>query len=99
MNTRVKNLIDSAVLVFLLILITGANPIAIKKAQAEGEVLISIIPSVSKVAQEDQFSVDIVVDPNGRNDISLIQTNFEFHHLLAQADSIIFMEYFRINTN
>ena len=99
MNTRVKNLIDFAVLVFLLVLITGANPIVIKKAQAEGEVLISIIPSVSKVAQEDQFSVDIVVDPNGRNDISLIQTNFEFHHLLAQADSIIFMEYFRINTN
>ena len=87
MNTRVKNLIDSAVLVFLLVLITGANPIVIKKAQAEGEVLISIIPSVSKVAQEDQFSVDIVVDPNGNN-INGIQFDFEFDPSLVQVDSL-----------
>lgn len=84
---RVKKLISSVICISLLILIMGANPIGIEKAQAQEGVLINVVPSVDKVVPGESFTVNIVVDPNGNN-INMIQFDFEFDPSLVQADEL-----------
>lgn len=83
-----KTSLVSAMLIsaFLLLNLSIVNT---QHAKAEGEVLISVAPSVENVLPGESFTVNIVVDPKGIDNIAGIQTNFEFDPLLVQVDSVV----------
>jgi len=89
-SNGVKTIKKIATVVLAIVLTLTAvlvSPFGANKAKAAGEVLISIVPSVASVLPDGSFTVDIRVDPNGKN-ISLIQFDFEFDPSLVQVDEI-----------
>jgi len=87
---KIKKMVSGVVLTAMLIAPVITAVAIPEEARAEGEVLISVVPSVETVAPGDPFTVDIVIDPNG-NEIAGIQTNFEYDDpSLVQANSVTF---------